>query len=45
MIEGKLPARIHGIVVEWASLHQKELMQNWDKLRDEKPVKKIKPLV
>jgi hypothetical protein len=45
MIEGKLPARIHGIVVEWASLHQKELMQNWDKLRDEKPIKKIKPLV
>ena len=45
MLEGRLPARIHGIVIEWASLHQKELMDNWNKLRDEQPPKKIKPLV
>lgn len=45
MIEGKLPPRIHGIVIEWALLHQKELTQNWEKLRHEKPIKKIKPLV
>ncbi len=45
LIGGKLPPRIHGIIIEWASIHQKELMQNWDKLQDEKPIKKIKPLV
>ena len=45
LLEGKLPARIHGIVIEWASLHQKELMINWNKLQDEQPIKKIKPLV
>ena len=45
MLEGKLPARIQGIVVEWASIHQKELLDNWNKLREEKPIKKIKPLV
>ncbi len=45
MIEGKLPPRIHGIVIEWASLHQKEIMENWNKLRHEQPIKKIKPLV
>lgn len=45
LIGGKLPPRIHGIVVEWASIHQKELMQNWNNLQNEKPPKKIKPLV
>ena len=45
MLEGKLPPRIHGIIIEWASLHQKELMENWNKLQEEKPIKKIKPLV
>lgn len=45
MLGGKLPHRIHGLVIEWASLHQKELMENWNKLQDELPVKKIKPLV
>lgn len=45
LLEGRLPPRIHGIVIEWASLHQKELMDNWNKLREELPIKKIKPLV
>lgn len=45
MLEGNLPPRIHGIVIEWASFHQKELMANWIKLRNEQPIKKIKPLV
>ena len=45
MIEGKLPPRIQGIVIEWAAIHQKALMNNWNKLRDEQPVRKIKPLV
>ena len=45
IIEGKLPPRIHGIVIEWASIHQKEILQNWQNLRDKQPTKKIKPLV
>ena len=45
MLEGKLPSRVHGIVIEWASLHQKELMNNWNRLLKEQPIKKIKPLV
>jgi len=45
LLKGKLPPRIHGIVIEWASIHQKELIENWNKLQDEKPIKKIKPLV
>ena len=45
IIEGKLPPRINGIVIEWASIHQKELLRNWKNLRDKQPTKKIKPLV
>lgn len=45
IIEGKLPPRIHGIVIEWASIHQKEILQNWKNLRNRQPIKKIKPLV
>lgn len=45
LLEGRLPARIHGLVIEWALIHQKELMDNWNKLQDERPIKKIKPLV
>lgn len=45
VIEGYLPPRIHGIVIEWASLHQKELLSNWNNLRHQLPAKKIKPLV
>lgn len=45
MIEGKLPPRIHGIVIEWASIYKKEILQNWKNLRNKQPTNKIKPLV
>lgn len=45
IIEGNLPPRIHGIVIEWAAQYQNELMENWEKLRKEQPIKKIRPLV
>ena len=47
VISGGLPARVKGLVVEWASLHQKELQENWKLLtrKDNQSFKKIKPLV
>jgi len=47
VIEGKLPARVKGLVVEWATLHQKELMENWamGTRKENQSFKKIKPLV
>ena len=30
MIQGNLPTRAAKLVVEWASLHQGELLQAWD---------------
>ena len=44
-IQGNLPPRIYGIVMEWAIFHQNELMENWIRIQNEKPTKKIKPLV
>jgi hypothetical protein len=44
VLEGKLSPRALGLVVEWASQHKKELMINWEKARNDKPLKKIEPL-
>ena len=41
---GSLPSRAFGLVMEWAILHQDELMQNWKLMEQELPFKKIEPL-
>jgi len=43
-LEGELPPRGLGLVIEWASIHKKELLSNWKKARQDKPLKKIEPL-
>ena len=44
IIKGSLPSRALGLVIEWASAHQKELIENWEiMLKSEKP-KQIEPL-
>ena len=42
---GNLPSRIIGLVMEWADLHLKELLDNWNNLKETGKCKKIKPLV
>ncbi len=44
LLEGRLPPRALGLVMEWASLHQSELMRDWELARSEKPPRKITPL-
>lgn len=44
LVAGRLPPRATGLVVEWASLHQAELMEAWKKARGLEPLGKIKPL-
>jgi hypothetical protein len=44
IIEGTLPPRVFGLVVEWATLHRKELVNNWNLAREKKPLKSIDPL-
>jgi len=45
VIEGLLPARILGLVVEWAELHKDELIKNWDMVKNTGEFIKIEPLV
>jgi hypothetical protein len=43
--EGKLPPRVLGLVIEWAELHQAELMDNWTSLTTTGTFRRIEPLV
>jgi hypothetical protein len=45
VLNGNLPPKVLGLVVEWASLHQSELMENWNSLRKDGSFKKIEPLI
>ena len=43
-IAGRLPARAMGLLIEWASLHQAELMVQWERVRQHEAPSKIDPL-
>jgi hypothetical protein len=45
ILEGSLPPRILGLVMEWADLHKEELMRNWDTLQATGNYNKIEPLI
>ena len=45
IINGSLPPRVYGFVVEWASIHKDELLDNWSKAKDLKTPKNIQPLL
>ena len=44
VLHGHLPLRAQGLVVEWASLHQAELREAWDRAKRLEPPGKIAPL-
>ena len=44
VLAGSLPARAHGLVVEWASLHQDELRQSWSRAEVDEDPGRIDPL-
>ena len=44
MLEGELPKRAAFHVKEWATEHIDELMMNWNNVKNELPLNKIKPL-
>jgi Domain of unknown function (DUF4160) len=43
-LEGRLPPRVLGLVIEWALLHRDELMDNWGRARRQEPMRRIAPL-
>lgn len=44
VIDGKLPPKALGLVIEWASRHQHELQEDWELARNEQALKSIAPL-
>jgi hypothetical protein len=44
LIDGNLPPRVFGLVMEWALLHQNELIEDWQLARQDAPLKRIAPL-
>ena len=42
---GFLPPRVLGLVIEWAQLHRKDLLDNWDISKNGGEFKQIEPLV
>jgi hypothetical protein len=45
LIEGDLPRRIITYILEWAFEHREELLENWRRIEERKPLQKIKPLI
>lgn len=44
VFSGRLPPRVIGLVIEWASVHQQELFVDWDRARAQHELLKIAPL-
>ena len=44
LLNGALPPRALALVVEWATIHQAELLDNWRRLHTDEPAAKIAPL-
>ena len=45
IIGGYLASRVLAIVSEWTAIHQNELMDNWERARQQESLKDIAPLV
>ena len=43
--QGSLPPRVLGLVIEWAEIHQAEVLLNWTTLATEGKFMRIAPLV
>jgi hypothetical protein len=41
---GRLPPRVLGLVIEWATMHQQELLDDWTRAQAQKPLRRIEPL-
>ena len=41
---GQLPPRALGLVIEWATLHQAELLADWNRAQNHQTLIKIEPL-
>ena len=44
LFAGHLSPRALGLVIEWATIHRQELMEDWSRAQGRKPLNAIEPL-
>ncbi len=44
LVKGFMSTRANKLIKEWSSLHKKELKENWESARENKPLNWIEPL-
>ena len=44
VLDGRFSSRALGLVIEWASQHQEELLKDWELAKNNQPLEKISPL-
>ena len=44
IFSGRLPPRVTGLVIEWATLHQQELLRDWERAQNHEELHRIPPL-
>jgi hypothetical protein len=44
LFAGRLSPRALGLVIEWATLHQSDLTEDWNRARSQQPLERIEPL-
>lgn len=44
VLEGYLPPKALGLVMEWTDIHKEELLKDWELAKDQKPLFPIEPL-
>jgi hypothetical protein len=44
VFSGRLPPRAMGLLIEWATLHQDELLAGWERSREHQELQRILPL-
>ena len=44
VFSGRLPPRALGLVIEWATLHQPELLADWERAQAQQDLRPIAPL-
>lgn len=45
VLKGRLPAKAAALVTEWATLHQEELFERWERAQNHQPLERIEPLL
>jgi len=44
LVAGSLSPRALGLVIEWATRHQQDLLDDWRRARSQQPLERIDPL-